>query len=80
MRIRVQKWGNSLAVRIPKSFARETAIEDGAEVDLALEEGRIVLTPIPEPEFTLEDLLQGVTAENRHDEVDSGTAQGQEIW
>ena len=46
MRVRVQKWGNSLALRIPKSFASETALASGAEVDLTIEDGRARLGSI----------------------------------
>ncbi|MCJ7831953.1 MAG: AbrB/MazE/SpoVT family DNA-binding domain-containing protein, partial [Actinobacteria bacterium] len=45
MRLRVQKWGNSLALRIPAAFARETGIASGAEIDLTLDAGRLVITP-----------------------------------
>ena len=69
MRIRVQKWGNSLAVRIPKSFARETALHQGAEVELELEDGRLVITPVAEEEYDLASLLEQVTPENLHEEV-----------
>ena len=45
LRLRVQKWGNSLALRIPAAFARETGIGSGAEVDLTLDDGRLIITP-----------------------------------
>lgn len=80
MRIRVQKWGNSLALRIPKSFATETALDSGAEVDLTLEDGRLVITPLSEPRYSLSDLLTGVTPQNLHSEVDTGSSQGAEVW
>ena len=80
MRVRVQKWGNSLALRIPKSFATETELDPGSEVDLTLEEGRLVITPLSEPAFSLDDLLAKVTRENLHGEVDLGSPRGQETW
>jgi antitoxin MazE len=80
MRVRVQKWGNSLALRIPRSFAMETALDSGAEVDLTLEGGRLVVTPLPEPEITLDDLLAQMTPENLHGEIDSGPSVGNEVW
>jgi antitoxin MazE len=80
MRIRVQKWGNSLALRIPKSFAAETALGQGAEVDLTLEEGRLVVTPLVHSEYTLDDLLSRITPENLHREIDTGPAVGDEVW
>lgn len=80
MRVRVQKWGNSLALRIPKSFAVETELDPGSEVDLTLEEGRLVITPLPEPEVSLEELLAQITPQNLHAEVDFGGAVGRESW
>lgn len=80
MRVRVQKWGNSLALRIPKSFATETALDPGAEVDLTLEDGRLVITPLPSPRYSLEALLAEVTPENLHGEVDTGGSSGAEAW
>lgn len=79
MRARVQKWGNSLALRIPKSFAIEIALHSGAEVDLTLEDGRLVITPLSEPRYSLSDLLAEVTPQNLHSEVDTGSSQGAEV-
>ena len=80
MRVRVQKWGNSLALRIPKSFAAETALDPGSEVDLSLEGGRLVVTPVVAPGYELSDLLAQVTPENLHSEVDFGPSVGGEVW
>ncbi len=80
MRIQVQKWGNSLAIRIPKSFALETKIERGSLLDLKLSKGKIIAEPLPEEDFALEQLLAKVTDENLHNEVDTGTASGREVW
>lgn len=80
MRSRVQKWGNSLAIRIPKSFATETGLDQDTPVDLSLEEGRLVITPVVEDVPSLEELLAGVTPENVHPEVDFGPAAGKETW
>lgn len=80
MRVRVQKWGNSLALRIPRSFAAETALDPGSEVDLTLEGGRLVITPLPEPAYRLDDLLARVTPENLHTETDTGPSVGDEVW
>jgi len=80
MKTKVQKWGNSLALRIPKSFAAETLLEPDTEVDLSLVKGKLVITPITEPAYSLKQLLEGVTEENIHAEVDTGTAVGNEAW
>lgn len=80
MKVQIQKWGNSLALRIPKSFAVESKIEQGSTVEVSLEQGKIVVAPVSEPEFTLEDLLSKVTKRNLHAEVDTGSAVGKEAW
>ena len=80
MRLRVQKWGNSLALRIPAAFARDTGIGSGAEVDLTMEDGRLVITPSPLGPYSLKELLEGVTEENRHESVETGAARGRETW
>ncbi len=80
MKVQIQKWGNSLALRIPKSFAVESNVKQGSTVDVSLEKGKIVVTPITQAEYTLDDLLAKVTKNNVHREVDSGAAVGNEGW
>ena len=80
METRVQKWGHSLALRIPKPFAAEVGIEANSPVEIALVDGKLVITPIAEPALTLEQLLAQVNDGNRHAEVDSGPALGTEVW
>ena len=80
MKVQIQKWGNSLALRIPKSFAIESKVKQGSVVEVSLEQGKIVVAPITEPEFTLEDLLTKVTKRNLHQETDTGSALGKEVW
>jgi antitoxin MazE len=80
MRTRVQKWGNSLALRIPKSFAAEAGLHKEGPVDISLADGELVIRPLAEPKLTLKQLLAGVTKENLHHEVDTGRAVGKEAW
>jgi mRNA interferase MazF len=80
MKTRIQKWGNSLALRIPKSFAVETHLEQGTLVEVSLVNGALHVTPLRQPAVTLEALLQGITPENLHPEVDTGPAVGSEVW
>jgi antitoxin MazE len=80
MRTRIQKWGNSLALRIPKSFALETGLDQDAVVDMALVDGKLIVTPLLAPPITLEALLAGVTDDNLHTEHDTGAAVGNEVW
>ncbi len=80
MQIQVQKWGNSLAIRIPKSFAKETNINKGSFVDLTLSDGKLIATPISKGKYSLVQLLDEITNDNIHGEIDTGDAVGKEIW
>jgi antitoxin MazE len=80
MQSRVQKWGNSLALRIPKSFATEIGLAEETPVEISLVEGKLVIAPLPTSRYSLDDLLAGITSENLHHEQDSGAAEGNEVW
>jgi antitoxin MazE len=80
MKTRVRKWGNSLALRIPKSFAAEAGLEENTAVDLSLREGRLIVRPLAAESPTLEELVKGITDENRHGEWETGPAVGREAW
>lgn len=77
MQSSVSKWGNSLGVRIPRSFAEEAGITDGSQVDLKIERDRII---IRRKRFSLNHLLTQVTSENIHKAVDTSHPVGREIW
>ena len=79
MRSQIQKWGNSLALRIPKSFSLEAGLQEDGVVDLALVGGKLIVTPQPEP-ISLEKLLAGITPDNLHGEQDFGGPVGREVW
>ena len=72
MLTKVQKWGNSLALRIPESFATELGLQRETPVEVTLVEGKLVVTPIVKPKPTLRQLLAKATKENLHHEVDTG--------
>lgn len=80
MQTRIQKWGNSLTVRIPKTFASQSHLRQDTLVEISEENGRIILYPVPQPEITLVKLLDSITPENVHDETSTGIAVGKEIW
>ncbi len=80
MRTKVQKWGNSLALRIPKAFALDAQLENNSVVEVSLIDGRIVIKPISPQHWSLEQLLSGVTGDNIHQEIDTGDAVGNEVW
>ncbi len=77
---KVQKWGNSLALRIPKSFASEVGLQTESSVDVSLDVGRLVISPVSKPKPTLKQLLAKVTKENLHHEVETGAPAGNEAW
>jgi antitoxin MazE len=79
MRSRISKWGNSLGIRIPKPFVAEAQLQDGTEVELTVQDGRIIITPVSS-HYVLDDLVRGITAENRHTETDWGEPTGSEVW
>ena len=80
MQTRIQKWGNSLAIRIPKPFAIEIGLDQNTVVEVSITEGKLLLEPVIEPEYTLEQLLAEVTVTNLHSEVDTEPAVGSEVW
>jgi antitoxin MazE len=80
MLTKVQKWGNSLALRIPKAFALGAQLENDSFVEISFVDGRIIVTPVVAPSWTLEELLAGINKNNIHHEVDMGSAVGNEVW
>ena len=78
MHSKVQKWGNSLALRIPKAFALEVGLSEDAPVEVSVRQGHLVVTPVKAPTYSLADLVSGITRRNFHAEVDLGPAQGLE--
>ncbi len=76
----VKRWGNSLALRIPKPLAEEVGLNEDAPVRLLVEEGRLVIVPVLAPRYSLKALLDQVTADNVHAEVSTGKAVGGEVW
>lgn len=80
MKTTVQKWGNSYAVRIPKSFIKEVGLEYRADVEMTLEDGKLVIQPVQEETITLDELISKVTKKNLHTAVDTGAPLGNEVW
>ncbi len=74
-----QKWGNSLAVRIPKAFAEQAKIREGTPLEISVENGRVILQP-QRQKYTLEALLENINEDNLHGETDWGADVGKEIW
>lgn len=76
----VQKWGNSLALRIPSSVAKDVHLHRGSEVDVAIVEGALVVKPKGKRKFSLNQLLKKITKVNLHKESSWGEPQGKEAW
>ncbi|MCX5794271.1 MAG: AbrB/MazE/SpoVT family DNA-binding domain-containing protein [Elusimicrobia bacterium] len=74
----IQKWGNSLALRIPSSLAKDIHLHQGSLVDMAVVEGKMVLKPKGERKYSLSQMLKGITKANRHSEHDWGGPVGKE--
>ena len=80
MLTKVQKWGNSVALRIPKAFADEMQITTETAVEMTIEDGKLIISPVEHPQYVLEELLAQITPENLHGEVDRGVPVGRETW
>jgi len=73
----VQKWGNSLGIRIPSLYVKEFNLRSGSAVDIVEEKGQLVIKP---GRLTLEGLLDQVTDENLHEVIETGPSVGKEEW
>ncbi|HAU5565789.1 TPA: MazF-MazE toxin-antitoxin system antitoxin MazE [Serratia fonticola] len=77
----VKRWGNSPAVRIPATLMQALNLNIDDAVSIELVEGKLVIEPVRhEVSYSLAELLDGVTAENLHDQVEWGEPVGKEIW
>lgn len=76
----IAKWGNSLAIRIPQNLAKEINLAEGSEVQLVLIDGKLTIEPITRRRYSLEELIEAITPENVHTEIDTGVAVGKEVW
>jgi antitoxin MazE len=74
----IRKWGNSAAVRLPAAALELAGYRIDDRVKLTVEPGRIVLEPGAAVRYELADLVESITAENLHDEVDAGAPRGRE--
>jgi antitoxin MazE len=82
MKVEFQKWGNSLAVRVPKAFAAELGAKAGAAADMSLRDGELIIKVVKRRQRrdTLQELVARITPENRHDELEWGQPVGNEVW
>lgn len=80
MQTKVQKWGNSLGVRIPRPLADQARIGEGSVIDIEEKGGEIIIKLVAPAEYTLDELVSGITEENRHSETKTGAPVGREVW
>lgn len=80
MERRIKKWGNSLALRIPKYIASDINLKMDEKVIFSINKNSIIITPVGRKKYSLEKLLEGITPENLHKEHDTGCSVGEEVW
>lgn len=80
MQTQIKKWGNSLALRIPKIYVDQMAFYPDSPVAITIIDGKLIIEPLQEPELTLDELLAQITADNVHREIDTGPDVGNEVW
>ncbi|MDY6900549.1 MAG: AbrB/MazE/SpoVT family DNA-binding domain-containing protein [Cyanobacteriota bacterium] len=76
----IAKWGNSLAILIPQIIAKEIDLAEGSEVKLDVIDGNLVVQPKKRSKYTLNQLVEEITLDNFHNEIDTGIEKGNEIW
>ena len=80
MVIHIKKWGNSASVRIPASIMAAADLSLDQEVDVRLEDGKIIIEPVRLVEETLAQMLERMTPDTFHDDIDFGPPVGNEVW
>jgi antitoxin MazE len=75
----VQKWGNSLAVRIPANLANQVKLQEGSEVEMLAEDGAIMVIPVTKKTFDLDELLKNCKPSQLHGETDWSGDVGREV-
>jgi antitoxin MazE len=80
MQTKIQRWGNSLGLRIPRSFAEDAGVKAGSPVDISVRDGDLVVRAAKRRTYRLSELLAKVTIKNLHSEVDTGEPIGREVW
>jgi antitoxin MazE len=76
----IRKWGNSLAIRFPQTVLAQLNLQVDGEVEISVNEGRLILSPVKKPKYTLDELLAQIPPESVHDELDFGKPVGKEVW
>lgn len=80
MKTTAQKWGNSLAIRVPKSVAMQVGLKAQDDLEIEVQDGNVVLKPQLRRVYRLDDLVKRITPKNLHSEIDTGASIGREVW
>ncbi len=80
MQVQIRKTDEGLMIPFPEMLASASALNENSVVEIALENGKIIVTDPEEPYYTIEELLEGITEENRHPEISTGRPVGNEVW
>jgi antitoxin MazE len=80
MSVTLHRWGNSVGLRLPKPLLEQLGLKEGSKVEIRIEGDRLVVEPTRRRRFTMAELLEGITPENRPEEVDWGPPVGREVW
>ena len=79
MIVKAAQWGNSIGVRIPRALAKKKGIDVDTHVEVNETEDGVIIKPIGKKEYSLEELVKGITPQNRHPEVNFGGPVGKEL-
>ena len=76
----IRNWGISLAIRFPQAILSQLELSADSEVEIQIKDGKLIISPVKTPVYTLEELLGRVSTENLHEEIDTGKPAGSEVW
>lgn len=77
---KIQKWGNSLGLRLPNAYIKELKLKENSAVEIKVENKQIVISPVETEEYELKELLSRVSESNIHKEIQIDIPEGKEIW
>jgi len=79
MIVKAAQWGNSIGVRIPRTLAKKKGIDVDTAVEVNETEDGVIIKPVGKKEYSLKELVKGITSQNRHSEIDFGHPVGKEL-
>jgi antitoxin MazE len=80
MSVTLKRWGNSIGLRLPKPMLEQLGLKEGSRVDVAIEDGRLVIEPLRHKRLTMAELLEGISPDDRPELLDWGPPVGREVW